>query len=350
VVIHKLDGREADSRILENAGDILRSGGLVVFPTETVYGIGADALCPSAVSKIFSAKGRPSDNPLIAHISGWDMLDILVRNVGDIERRLMVAFWPGPFTIILKKTERVPYETTGGLDTVAVRMPSNRIAQQIIEYANTPIAAPSANISGRPSGTNISDIINELKDHVDMFIDAGHSDIGVESTVVRVIDGVPSILRPGKITPADIEGVAGQVCIDKSVFSEIHTDEPVLSPGMKYRHYAPDCECILVEIGNEEKKAGKIRGILQQRFPQKVAVLCVTENKKLYEGCNNAVILPMGNYLDYDDISRNLFSLLRKAENYRPSLILIEGMPAQGLGIALMNRLIRTCGYNIIRE
>ena len=348
MVVYKLNGSNDDEIAIKKAGEALHAGKLVVFPTETVYGLGADAMNPSAVMKIFEAKGRPSDNPLIAHINHQDMLSCLTGCVGSVEAKLMNAFWPGPLTIIFPKSEKVPLEVTGGTEYVAVRMPSNPAAQKVIYYANTPIVAPSANKSGKPSGTQVSDVVDELRDFVDIFLDAGSTDIGLESTVVKVQGGVPVVLRPGKITPDDIKKIVGDVLIDDGVFKKHLSDAQVVSPGMKYRHYAPDCESVLVEGDNEKIKVGKICEIIRQRYPQKVVVMCANENRESYASFENAIILPMGDYLDYDEISQNLFSLLRRAERFDPSLVLIECVPKEGLGIALMNRLIRACGYNIV--
>ena len=206
---------------LEEAGQVIRNGGLVLFPTETVYGLGANGLNSEAVKNIYVAKGRSSDNPLILHISDIEMLGKIAKDISDVEFKLMNAFWPGPFTIILNKTDAVPSVVAGGLDTVGIRMPSNEIAKNLIKYADVPIAAPSANISGRPSGTNVEDIDQELKDRVDYIIDGGECQIGVESTVVRVIDGIPHILRPGKITAEEIKEIAGSVIIDKHILGKL---------------------------------------------------------------------------------------------------------------------------------
>ena len=231
---------------LQEAGKVILNGGLVLFPTETVYGIGANGLNEIAVKKIYIAKGRSSDNPLILHISDYDMLKTISQNISDIEYKLINKFWPGPFTIILERTSIVPNVVTGGLNTVGVRMPSNKIAHELIKYANVPIAAPSANISGKPSGTNLDDISEELFNKVDYIVNGGSCDIGLESTVVRVINGIPHILRPGKITAEQIKSVAGDVVIDEHVLGKLEINQKILSPGMKYRHYAPKAKCILV--------------------------------------------------------------------------------------------------------
>ena len=279
----------ADYSSLEEAGQIIRSGGLVLFPTETVYGLGANGLDEVAVKKIFKAKGRSADNPLILHISDFNMLNEIACGITEIEHKLMNAFWPGPFTIILNRKPIVPNAVTASLDTVGIRMPSNEIANKLISYSGVPIAAPSANISGKPSGTNINDIFDELSEKVDCIIDGGPTDVGLESTVVRVIDGIPTILRPGKITPEDIKDVIGKVQIDKHIFSKLEYGEKVLSPGMKYKHYD-----------------------------------------------------------NLNEIAKNIFTDLRKVDKFNPDIVLVEGVKQEGLGLAIMNRLIRACSHNYI--
>jgi L-threonylcarbamoyladenylate synthase len=346
--VFKTTRTQEDEDVIEKAAMLIKSGSLVVFPTETVYGIGANALDSNATKKIFIAKGRPSDNPLIVHVSTLEMLYTLTKKISSVESKLISEFWPGPLTIIFEKSEIVSLSVTGGADTVAVRMPSNVIANKLISYAGLPIAAPSANRSGRPSGTQISDIVGELKDHVEMFIDDGVSNIGLESTVIKVENGIPIILRPGKVTPSDVISAVGIVEVDKRVFSATNDDEIVLSPGMKYRHYAPDCKCLLVESMDESSKVAKIKEFARKFHPKKVAIMCVNENISFYSGYENAVAFSMGAYLDYDIISKNLFILLREAEAHRPDIILIESVPKDGMGVALMNRLIRTCGYEVV--
>ena len=226
--------------------NLIRNGELVIFPTETVYGIGANALDENAVGKIFIAKGRPSDNPLIVHLADRRKIEEIAQDITEVERKLIDAFMPGPFTIILKRKPIVPDIVTAGLDTVAVRIPENVIARGIITFSGVPIAAPSANVSGKPSGTNIKDIRKELEGKVSVIVDGGETQIGLESTVVKVIDEVPVILRPGKVTPEDIEKVTGIVKIDKNIFGRISQNDIVESPGMKYRHYAPETSCKLI--------------------------------------------------------------------------------------------------------
>lgn len=318
----------------------IKQGKLVLFPTETVYGIGANALDEEAVKKIYIAKGRASDNPLIAHIANIEMLYELVENVGEIEKKLINKFWPGPLTIVFKKKKIVPDIITGGLDTVAIRMPSNEIARKLIEYSNCPIAAPSANISGRPSGTLVEDIIEELDGKVEYVIDGGKVNIGVESTVIRVVDGLVHILRPGKITPENIEDMGIPVYIEKQILGEYKEGEKVMSPGIKYKHYAPNTRCILVYSNNNEKMVEKINELAQNK---NVVILCKTQNLEKYNFVNK---LDMGQTLE--EISSNIFTLLRKADKYKSELILVEGVEKTGLGLAIMNRLIRASAHEYI--
>lgn len=351
---------------LEEAGQIIKNGGLVLFPTETVYGLGANGLNEEAVKKIYTAKGRNSDNPLILHISDIEMLGKIAKDISDVEFSLMNAFWPGPFTIILNKTDLVPSIVAGGLDTVGVRMPSNEIARNLIKFSDVPIAAPSANISGRPSGTNIEDIYQELGDKVDYIIDGGDCNIGVESTVVRVIDGVPHILRPGKITAEEIQEVTGNVIIDKHILGKLEVDSKVMSPGMKYKHYAPNTKCVLVYDKDNSTLQNKIKDIIDNCLSQKQKplVMCLSENAKYFKdvyskelnkdnsnyndtsNIENVEIFDMG--VSLDDMSKSIFTDLRKADKHNVDLIIIQGVSTEGLGLAIMNRLLRASNYNVI--
>ena len=328
---------------LKEAAEIIRLGGLVLFPTETVYGLGANGLDENAVKNIFKAKGRSSDNPLILHVSDFNMLNDIVENISDVEYKLMKEFWPGPFTIILNRKPVVPNIVTANLDTVGIRMPSNEIANKLISYSGLPIAAPSANISGKPSGTNISDIFDELSDKVDCIIDGGNTLVGLESTVVRVIDGIPTILRPGKITPEDIKRVVGNVKIDKHIFSKLEDGEKVLSPGMKYKHYAPDSKCVLVYSDNNDLLVKKINEISMSY--QTPLILSTSENVKNYE---NKLVIDIGSKYNLDEIAKNIFTDLRKVDKFNPDIVIIEGVKQEGLGLAIMNRLVRACSHNYI--
>ena len=329
---------------LKVAGKIIKQGGLVLFPTETVYGLGANGLDEDAVKKIYMAKGRKQDNPLILHVSNFDMVSKIAKDISDIEYTLMKTFWPGPFTIILNRTKIVPDIVTAGLDTVGVRMPSGEIARALISYAEVPIAAPSANISGRPSGTNVSDIFEELSGKVDYIVDGGECEVGLESTVVRVVDGVPTILRPGKISPEDIQKVVGAVKIDEHILKNIEPDEKVLSPGMKYRHYAPKSQCVLIYSEDNEKMVKKIQEISKE-YTNPLVISCI-ENAKYYE-VNHKIIY--GAKENLNEIAQNIFKDLRKVDSFHPDIVIIEGVKNQGIGLAIMNRLIRACEYHYIK-
>lgn len=328
-----------EEKIKEAAQDIL-NGKLVIFPTETVYGIGANALNDNACKNIFKAKGRAGDNPLIVHVNNVDMIKQLVEEPNEIEKTLINTFYPGPFTLILKAKNIIPKSVTAGLDTVGIRMPSNKIASKLIEYAGVPIAAPSANVSGRPSGTKIEDILKEFDGKVSTIIDDGMVDIGLESTVVRVIDNKVRILRPGKITKEDIEKLRIEVEIDKNILGKYDGKEKVLSPGMKYRHYAPNTKCMMVYSKNEESMVNKINELISGK---NALVVCRDKNFDKYATKNK---IKMGSSLD--EMAHNIFSILRQVDNYNVDIVIIEGMQKDGLGLALNNRLLRACEYNYI--
>lgn len=348
--------KHSDMLKIDEAASAIKNGGLVVFPTETVYGLGADALNKAAVDKIFKAKGRVSDNPLIVHISDEKMLGSLVKSVNDIERLLIKSFWPGPLTIIFDKKEIVPDNVTARLNTVGVRMPNSIIAKRLIEKAGTPIAAPSANISGKPSGTKIEDIKEEFEDRVDFVIDGGSSDIGIESTVIKVDKlGVVNILRPGKVTTEDIQQLGLKVEINKFVLSheKILENTTIESPGMKYRHYAPNTKCILVYSKKENTMINEINKIIcenkakdEKDHKQNNKCLVISKTKNMGKYKNADFVLNMGSSLK--EISKNIFTILRQVDNYKVDLVIIEGVEKEGLGLAIMNRLIRACEYNII--
>ena len=340
-----IDMRDVNNyEAMDTAAQVIKDGGLVLFPTETVYGIGANAFNDEAVKNIFVAKGRAQDNPLILHIANIEMLDEIAENITELEYKLMDAFWPGPFTIILNKKQGIANEATCGGDTVGVRMPSNRIAYELIKRAGVPVAAPSANISGRPSGTNLEDIIEELSDKVDFIIDGGESEIGLESTVVRVIDGEIKILRPGKITKEDMIQITEHVEVDRKVMEHIEKDEKVLSPGMKYRHYAPKTHCTLVYSDDNAKLVDEIKEIADSNKENgKVLILSTSENIEEFKSYDCVDIGSKNNLLE---ISHNLFSILRSIDKYDAKLAIIEGVKTDGVGLAIMNRLIRACEYD----
>lgn len=318
------------------ASNCIKKGGLVLFPTETVYGIGADGLNSEAVKKIFIAKGRKTDNPLILHVSSIEMINKVAKDISELEYKLINDFFPGPLTIILNKQNIVPDITTASLDTVAIRMPKNKVARDLIELSKVPIAAPSANISGRPSGTNVEDIYSELNSSVDFIINGGNTEIGLESTVIRVIDNKIHLLRPGKITKTDLSKY-GDVIIDSHVLEEVDGNEKVLSPGMKYRHYSPNTKCIMIYSDNENKLIEKIRSLESDES------IVITNDKNI---CKFKNAIGYGNLLE--EISHNIFHLLRAVDKMNKKLIIIEGVKKEGLGLAIMNRLIRACSHNYI--
>ena len=319
------------------------NGKLVIFPTETVYGIGANAFDSKAVDSIFVAKGRANDNPLIVHIANFDILKDLVYEPNEIEKKLIDAFMPGPFTLILKKKNTIPDNVTCGLDTVGIRFPENEIARKILEFTNLPIAAPSANISSKPSGTKIEDIKDEFNGKVDIIVDGGECKIGIESTVVKVIDNIPVVLRPGKITPEDIMEVIGSVKIDNHVFESVNINEKVESPGMKYKHYAPKTKCLLICGHTDEDYFD----LINDNITKRTTIIGFKEHQKYYPNNN---FLVHGSKFNLDEISHNIFSLLRKADTFNSDLIIIEGVEKKGLGIAIMNRLLRSSSFNYIEK
>lgn len=315
------------------AKDELDNGNLVIFPTETVYGLGANALNSNSVDKIFKAKNRASNNPLIVHLKNKNEITKYAFICNEIEQKLIDAFMPGPFTLILKKKDIIPNNVTCNLDTVGIRVPIDSIAHNLLDLLDYPIAAPSANVSSKPSGTNVSDIIPEFDGKVEYIIDGGDSRIGLESTVCKVIDNVPTILRPGFITKEDIELVVGNCNVSEFVMKE--AKGIVESPGMLYKHYSPNTKCILVDsslILNTSKKY----------------------SKAIVIGSSNVANDNYYKFFNYGDdlvsVAHNIFKLLREADKEDGEVILIEAVKPIGLGLAIMNRLIRTCEYNYIKR
>lgn len=314
----------------------IKSDNLVIFPTETVYGIGANALSEDAVNKIFLVKERARNNPLIVHLKDKEEITKYAKVNNSVEQKLIDSFMPGPFTLILEKKDNIPTNVTANLDTVGIRIPINEIAHKFLEYVEVPIAAPSANISSRPSGTKVSDIKDEFDNLVDYIIDGGESKIGLESTVVKVIDNTPVILRPGFITKEDIENVVGNCLVSENVLKEIDDKSKAESPGMLYRHYAPKTKCLLVYSND----TNKLKELIESNLGDKTIIL--GSSKLSDTSCYKFI-----NYGDtLEDISHNIFSLLRKCDTYDANLIIIEGVEKVGLGLAIMNRLIRTSNFN----
>lgn len=333
--------KKIEEDAIKACGEMLAKGEIGIFPTETVYGIGADAFNETAASNIFIAKGRANDNPLIVHISDFDMLNKVVEEPTEMEKKLIDAFFPGPFTLILKNKATIPNVVNAGLDSVGIRMPENEIARKLIADANTPICAPSANLSSRPSGTILEDIKDEFDGKVAFMIDGGMTQIGVESTVCKVIDGIPTILRPGKITPEDIEAVVGCCKLDSHLFQS--ATGKVESPGMKYKHYAPNAEALMVYSKEEET----LIKLMKENIKENTVIIGAKEHQKYFP---NTTYFSYGSMYCYEEIMHNIFTLLRQVDKEKPDMILIEGVEKKGLGIAIMNRLIRSVSYHYIEK
>lgn len=328
--------------------NLIKNGELVIFPTETVYGIGANALDKDAVSKIFIAKGRPADNPLIVHIADKRDIEKYVREVTPVEQKLIDTFMPGPFTLILPKKDIIPDIVSGGLDTIGIRMPSNVIARGIISFSGVPVAAPSANVSGKPSGTSIDDIRKELEGKVSAIIDGGETEIGLESTVVKVIHEIPVILRPGKVTDKDIIDAVGIAKYDNKIFEKVTEEQIVESPGMKYKHYAPETKCKMVYCEDELDQIFYINRYIRQ-YKGDVVLLSFDEHREKIV-ISDSRFISLGSKDNLEEIAKNIYSALRKADSINAEVILIEGVKREGIGIAIMNRLLRAAGYDILEK
>jgi len=346
-VILKINSEKPEKDKIQAAAEIIRKGGLVAFPTETVYGLGADALNPEAVRRIYAAKNRPLDNPIIVHISDMKDLRKLSDEVPESADKLM-NFWPGPLTLILKASKIVPKETTGGLDTVAVRMPNHKVALALIRESRVPIAAPSANLAGRPSPTTAEHVRQDLEGRIDMILDSGPTNIGVESTVVDLTSKPPQILRPGGLPFEELRRVLKNVELHPSVIADrkIRLDRAP-SPGMKHRHYSPKAQLILVE-GEEESLVRKIRELTDRYNCQgkRIGVLATDETRNCYRA---DVVKSLGSRGDPTCLARNLFRLLREFDEEKVDIIIAEGVPLRHLGLAVMNRLRKASGFNIVK-
>lgn len=333
--------------VLRHSGEIIRDGGLVAFPTETVYGLGANALDPIAVKKIYEAKGRPSDNPLIVHISDLCELDKIVAEVSEKAKKLIDAFWPGPLTLIFKKKSCVPMETTGGLESVAVRFPVNEIARALIREANVPIAAPSANSSGKPSPTRASHVKFDLDGKIDMIIDGGACKFGLESTIIDVSSDDVCLLRPGSVTKEMAEALIGEISVDKAVVASLDKGEVPKAPGMKYKHYSPKANVEII-CGDMEKVADEINSLLDiaKNENKKACVFATEETKNKY---NTENIIVLGKREEPESIGANLFKALRKCDFLGYDVVFSEGFDETQVGLAIMNRLKKAAGYHIIK-
>ena len=340
-----LENDNIDEKIIKEAAEIIRKGGLVAFPTETVYGLGANALDSQAVKKIFLAKGRPQDNPLIVHVADFN-IEEYVEEIPPIAYKMMKSFWPGPITIILKKSNKIPSVTSAGLDTVGIRMPSNKIANLLIKEAKVPIAAPSANISGRPSPTEVERCVEDLFGKVDYILGGTRSEVGVESTVVDCTVYPPCILRPGGITLEMLKEIDQSIYIDPLVMKKPEGDIKPKAPGMKYRHYAPKAPLTIIS-GDIDKTVKKINQITEEYIHngKKVGIMATEETIDKYK---KGFVISLGSRKDINTIGKNLFEVLRNFDDDSVDIILSEAFKEEGFGIAVMNRLKKSSGFNII--
>lgn len=336
----------ADEESLALAASLLSRGELVAFPTETVYGLGANALNREAVLSIFAAKGRPADNPLIVHVWHRAQLDELCV-VTPVARQLMDAFWPGPLTILMEKKEAVPSEVTAGLPTVAVRMPSHPVAAAMLKACNLPIAAPSANRSGKPSPTTARHVLEDMDGRIPLILDGGSCEVGLESTVLDICHGTPCILRPGGVTRAMLESVLGKVNVAGSVLRPLQKGETALSPGMRYRHYSPDGQVTLVE-GAEDEVVAALSALYHQaeRNGHRACVMCFTEHVPALQDCRPH---DLGGLDHPETVAHRLFETLRRLDEEHMDVIFSEVVPPEGVGLAVMNRLGRAAAFRSVQ-
>ena len=341
-IISKIDVDNIDENEIKKQALLLKEGKTVIFPTETVYGLGANALDEEAVKRIYEAKGRPSDNPLIVHIYNKEDINKLADNISEKAIKVMDAFWPGPITIVLNKKDIVPKTTSGGLNTVAIRMPAHKIAQALIKESGIPIAAPSANISGRPSPPKGAHVKDEMQGRVSGIILGDDCNYGLESTVLDMTEDIPMILRPGSINKEDLENLIGEVLLDPSLEKK-EDNKKAKAPGMKYTHYSPNAEVYIVS-GDKENVVNEINKKIKENTSNnlKTGVMCLEENKYKYDG----FCISLGKTLD--EVGSNLFGTLIEMDNNNIDIIYSEEFPNEGVGRAIMNRLLKSAGYKII--
>lgn len=341
-----MDEAHIDEQVLAEAGRYIKQGELVAFPTETVYGLGGDALRPDSSRKIYAAKNRPGDNPLIIHIAKWEDIHHICCDIPEAAHKLAEAFWPGPLTMILKKRDIVPLETTGGLSTVAVRLPEHAVARAFIEAAGGYVAAPSANVSGRPSPTLAKYVLEDMEGKIPLIIDGGPVGIGVESTIVDLTEEVPMILRPGYITRKMLEGVVGRVSEDRTM-TEALKDVAPKAPGMKYRHYAPKGNLTIV-AGPEEQVAEYINEACRVAAAQgqRTGVLCTMETLDRYQADS---VKCVGTRADESTVAQGLYQMLRECDDENLEVLFAESFPTEGIGQAIMNRLLKAAGHQVVQ-
>lgn len=330
----------SDLSAVTAAATLLTAGELVALPTETVYGLGANGLNPHAVAKIFIAKGRPQDNPLILHIAEPMQMALFCRDIPDSAYKLAEAFWPGPLTMVLPAKDIVPKCTTAGLPTVAVRCPDCKVTRDIIRTAGVPVAAPSANLSGKPSTTTAEHVYHDHAGKIPLIIDGGPCRVGVESTIVDLTESRPRLLRPGGITPEQLLAVLGDLVVDKAVTAQIDKDAVVKAPGMKYRHYAPDCQVVIV-AGSRKMAAEYIRS----QYVTGDRVLCFEEELPLYDGCNP---LSYGKEADLESLSAGLFAALRELDDPQVHKVYARCPEGGGIAYAVQNRLKKAAAFQIV--
>ena len=343
----ELDENNIDKSELQRAGDIIKKGGLVAFPTETVYGLGGDALNAKAAGKIYAAKGRPSDNPLIVHICCMEDLYRIAADVSEAALKLAKLYWPGPLTMIFRKKDIVPSETTGGLNTVAVRMPNNSIALEFIRAAGGFVAAPSANLSGRPSPTTAKHVYEDMKGRIEMILDGGDSIIGLESTIVDMTGEVPMVLRPGYISGDMVKDVLSMVDYDPAVFGTVTEGLKPKAPGMKYRHYAPKGELTIVK-GEQAKVVSYMKERLDEALAEgkRVGIIATDETRDYY--AKATLLMSVGSRQDEASIAHHLYGVLRECDEQDIDVIYSEDFDTPKMGQAIMNRLIKAAGHNIV--
>lgn len=339
------DLRNEYDKALDRAAGVISTGGLVVMPTETVYGLAANARDVNAVRGIFLVKGRPQDNPLIVHIADMEELSGIAVDLSDMAKKALRAFWPGPFTAVLKKHESIPLEVTAGLNTVAVRMPALKAARDLIKRSGCPIAAPSANTSGKPSPTCAKHVIDDLMGKVPVILDGGSSEYGVESTVCDLTGDVPVVLRPGGVTAEMIEKELGAVTVAGAVLDGLKPDEKALSPGMKYKHYSPAAKVVVVDGKDTNTIAFTIKNRydIEESMGRTPLILCLDEHTPLYEGRR---VRGMGK--NQSDAAAKLFYELREADELGADIIYFEAVKTEGMGLAVMNRVLRAAGFDVI--
>jgi L-threonylcarbamoyladenylate synthase len=347
-LILKVDAENPDPSKIQKAAEIIQKGGLVAFPTETVYGLGADAFNAKAVLALFSAKNRPLDNPPIIHIENINQISELAQTIPKNAEALMKQFWPGPLTLIFKRSQKLPKQTVAGLDTVAIRMPKHNVALALIKQSSRPIAAPSANLSGKPSPTNAKHVYEDLNGRIDAILDAGQTRIGVESTVLDLSVDPPVLLRPGGAPFEEIKKVIPQVELHAFVTAKQDIAvEQARSPGMMHRHYAPKAPVILVE-GSLAAVTAKINELAEncRLKGEKVGIMATDETKNQY---NAEIVRSLGSRFNMATIAQSLFRLLREMDDEKVDVIFAEGLTSEGLGLAVMNRLRKASGYHIIK-